>query len=64
MNSRTREFMGKLHLFHLEMIYAQFIWGNVILREELQTDVKNSNFENFGSALYLKSVSMPLTHFP
>ena len=29
---------------------------------ELQIDAKNSNFENFKSALYMKSGSMPLSH--
>ena len=52
--------MGKLLLFHPEMISAQFLWGNVFLREELQTDAKKSNFEIFESAIYLKSGSMPL----
>ena len=28
---------------------------------KLQIDAKNSNFEIFESALYMKSVSMPLT---
>ena len=32
--------------------------GNVLLRGELQIDAKNSNFENFKSALYMKSGSM------
>ena len=31
------------------------LWG------ELQTDAINSNFENFESTHYMKSVSMPLT---
>ena len=33
----------------------------MLLRGELQKDSINSNFENFESALYMKSVSMPLT---
>ena len=33
--------------------------GKVLLRVELQTDDK-FNFENFESALYVESVSMPL----
>ena len=32
----------------------------MLLREELQIDAINSNFENFESAFYMKSVSMPL----
>ena len=50
----------KLLSFHQEMISAQFIWGNVLPRGDLQIYVINSNFENFESALYMKSVSMPL----
>ena len=42
------------------MIFAHFLWETVFLREELQTDVKNSNFKILESALYLKSGSMPL----
>ena len=33
--------------------------GNVLLRGELQIDANNSYFENFESALYMKSGSMP-----
>ena len=32
----------------------------MLLREELRKNAKNSNFENFGSALYSTSGSMPL----
>ena len=32
------------------------------LEGKLQIDAKNSNFEIFESALYMKSVSMPLTY--
>ena len=53
--------MEKLLLFHPEMISAHFLWENVFLREDLLTDVKNSNFKIFESALYLKSGSVPLT---
>ena len=42
------------------MISAKFVWGNVIFGGKLQIDAKNSNFEIFENALYLKSVSMPL----
>ena len=48
-------------LFHPEMISAHFLWRNVFLREDLLTDVKNSNFKIFESTLYLKSGSMPLS---
>ena len=44
------------------MIFAQFLQGYVFLREELYTDVKNSNFEILRArVLYLKSWSMPLS---
>ena len=43
------------------MISAKFLWGNVFFGGKLQIDAKNSNFEIFESALYLKSVSMPLS---
>ena len=42
------------------MISAQFLWGNMFLRGDLQRDVKNSDFKNFESALNLESVRMPL----
>ena len=59
--SRVRDLCKKLLSFHKEMISASFLWGNVILRGELQIDAINSNFQNFESALYMKSVSMPLS---
>ena len=37
-----------------------FFGGNVLLRGELQIDAKNSNFDIFESALYMKSGSMVL----
>ena len=42
------------------MISAKFLWGNALLGGKLQIGAKNSNFEIFESALYMKSVSMPL----
>ena len=42
------------------MLPVKFLWGSVLLRGELQKYAKNSNFENFQSALYSTSVSMPL----
>ena len=42
------------------MISDKFLWGNVFFGGKLQIDAKNSNFKIFESALYLKSVSMPL----
>ena len=42
------------------MLPAKFLWGSVLLTGELQKYAKNSNFENFQSALYSTSVSMPL----
>ena len=44
------------------MISAQFLWGSVLLRGELQKYAKKSNFENVESALYSTSVSMPLRY--
>ena len=44
------------------MISAKFLWGNVLLGGKLQIGAKKSNFEIFESALYMKSVSMPLTN--
>ena len=46
------------------MISAKFLWGNVLLGGKLQIGAKNSNFEIFESALYMKSVSMPLRGVP
>ena len=43
------------------MISAKFLWGNVLLGGKFQIGAKNSNFEIFESALYMKQVSMPLT---
>ena len=45
------------------MISVKFLWGNVLLGGKLQIGAKNSNFEIFESALYMKSVSMPLRAF-
>ena len=42
------------------MISAKLLWGNVLLGGKLQIGAKNSNFEIFETALYMKSVSMPL----
>ena len=42
------------------MISAKFLEGNVLLGGNLQIDAKNSNFDNFERALYMKSVSMSL----
>ena len=44
------------------MISAKFLWGNVLLGGKQQIDAKNSNFQIFESALYMKSVSMPLNN--
>ena len=60
---QTRLYAQKLLLFHKEMISAKFL-GKMCylgaLREELQKDAINSNFEIFESGLYMKSVSMSL----
>ena len=45
------------------MISAKFLWGNVLFGGKLQIGAKNSNFEIFESALYMKSVSMPLMEY-
>ena len=42
------------------MISDKFLRGNIFLGGKLQIDTKKSNFEIFESALYMKSVSMPL----
>ena len=42
------------------MSSAKFLLGNVVFGEKLQIDAKISNFDIFESALYMKSVSMPL----
>ena len=60
-NSRVRDFLWKLLSFHTKMISTQFLWGIVFLRGDLRKYAKNSNFENFESALYSTSVSMPLS---
>ena len=52
---------AKFALIHTEMISAYFLWGKVPLRGETQTDAKNSHFDIFESALYMKSGSIPLT---
>ena len=38
----------------------KFLWGNALLRGKFQKIAKNTNFEIFESALYIKSGSMPL----
>ena len=58
--SRVRDFLWKLLSFHTEMVPAQFLWGNVLLREELQKYATNSKVEIFESALNWTSGSMPL----
>ena len=44
------------------IIYVKIalISQNVLLREDLQTDVKNSNFKKFEITLYMKSLNMLL----
>ena len=43
------------------MIFAEFLWRNVLLREKLQINAKNSNYEILRMPFYMKSVNMPLT---
>ena len=45
----------------MEMISAKFLLGNVFFGHKLQIDAKISNFDIFENALYMKSVSMPLS---
>ena len=45
--------------FYFTLIYAEFLWGNVLLGRELQTDSKTSNFDIFENALYMESGSIP-----
>ena len=42
------------------MISAKSLWGIVLFGGKLQIDAKNSKFEIFEKALYMKSGSMPL----
>ena len=50
----------KLISLHKKMILAYFLWGNLLLRGEVQIDAINSYFDNFQGSLHIKSVSMPL----
>ena len=43
------------------MVSEKSLWGNVLLGGKLQRDAKNSKFEFFERALYMKSMSMPLS---
>ena len=43
------------------MISTKFLRGNVLLAGKFQIEAKDSNFEIFESALYMKSVSIPLS---
>ena len=52
--------MPKMTLFHKQRISAEFLWEKCFFRGELQIDAKNSNFEIFECALYMRSGSMPL----
>ena len=58
--SDTRILAKMAFISYKEMVFAKFLWGNVLLGGKLEIDVKNSNFDIFNSALYMKSVSMPL----
>ena len=62
--SRVRDLSVEISLkllsFHTEMVLAKFLWGSVLLKGELRKYEKISNFENFESALYSTSGSMPL----
>ena len=57
---RFWDFLWKLFSFYTEMISAYFLLGSVLLRGELWKYAKNSNFDNFESALYSTSGSIPL----
>ena len=43
------------------MVSAKSLWGNVLLGGELQVDKKKLQFQNFESAHFMKSGSMPLS---
>ena len=58
--SHVQDFLWKLLSFHTEIISTKFLWGSVLRRAELRKYAKNPNFDNFESALYLTSGSMPL----
>ena len=52
--------MQKIALISEGNDFSLIPFGNVLHRGKLQIDAINSNFENFESALYMRSVSMPL----
>ena len=52
---------GKNAVIFKEMISAKFLRGDVLLEGKLQRGAKSSNFDIFESALYMKSLSMPLS---
>ena len=45
----------------MKMISAKFLWANLLFGGKQQIDAKKSNFKFFESAIYMKSVSMPLS---
>ena len=53
--------LWKLLSFHTIMISAYFLVANVLLRGKLWIDVKFWTFDNFESALYMTSLSLPLS---
>ena len=59
--SDTRIYAKSGSYFHKGRISAKLLLRNALLGGKLQIDAKNSNCEIFESALYMKSVSMPLT---
>ena len=62
MKSCIWDFLWKLLSFHTENYdFSLFLLGSALLRGELQKYAKYSNFENFETALYLTSGSMPLS---
>ena len=58
--SCVRDFLWKLLSFHTEMILAIFLCGSVLLKGKLRKYAKNSDFDNFESALNSTSGSLPL----
>ena len=58
-----KNFCSKWLQFHKEIISAKFVWGNVLFGEKLQIYAKNSNFYNFDSALYIKSVTLDIQKY-
>ena len=53
--------MWKLLSFHTQTISAQFLRGNVLLKEGVQIDAEYFNSEYFESARYMILLTIPLS---